>query len=417
MAFCNICGAQVPEGAMHCSSCGAPLNRIEYKNQSSSFGRNTPGPYQDADRGYNGWERTLPQPPKNNSALLWVIVGVLAVLVLLVGGILFRSQLNDLFFGGVHTIEISEQESLQQMEVGDVRDLTLYLVKEGIDDADLRWESDDPYTAYVSDGIVQATSAGSCTITVWDEEHEEAAAAFTIVVSAPVTQTQTPTVTDTPEPTSTPTPTPSTPTPTPKQENSSGSLRQFPFLDTGLPAVSASNVYPNCYLRESDLTGMDGNELQYIINTIYAKNGYIFEKQGTEDYFPLFSWYRPVSNKMDDIDPTMNDMDADNVDLLAKCRDGKGEGVRYNSLNSMWTYRKVCSPLSADFLSGLSDYDLALLGNTILAKNGYIFSNNTLKQIFSYQVWYKGQTSDLSSLQLSSTDISNLELILKYYGS
>lgn len=41
--------------------------------------------------------------------------------------------------------------------------------------------------------------------------------------------------------------------------------------------TNAAAVYPTYYLSEREVAAMDGEQIQFIINQIYAKNGYVFQ--------------------------------------------------------------------------------------------------------------------------------------------
>lgn len=75
------------------------------------------------------------------------------------------------------------------------------------------------------------------------------------------------------------------------------------------------------YLEVSDIEGYSRNEIQMIINEIYAKHGREFYTQENIDYFSAQDWYEPVVGKSDEeIANEFNAYEKANVELLCKYR-------------------------------------------------------------------------------------------------
>ena len=137
--------------------------------------------------------------------------------------------------------------------------------------------------------------------------------------------------------------------------------------------------YPTYYLSEVRSPSMDGEELQFTINQIYAKNGYVFRTEEIQHYFSQMPWYLPVSNEISHL--RLSSVDQSNLNLLTRYRDGRSmDGV--SSVGWIWTRHEVDSELSSDYISKLSSYDIQLLINTFTPKNGYIFD-----RLFAENVW------------------------------
>lgn len=75
------------------------------------------------------------------------------------------------------------------------------------------------------------------------------------------------------------------------------------------------------YLEVSDIEGYSRDEIQMIINEIYAKHGREFHTQENIDYFSAQDWYEPVFGKSDEeIANEFNAYEKANVELLCKYR-------------------------------------------------------------------------------------------------
>lgn len=73
------------------------------------------------------------------------------------------------------------------------------------------------------------------------------------------------------------------------------------------------------YLEVSDIDGYSHDEIQMIINEIYARHGRAFQTQDNSDYFSAQDWYKPVSGKSDEaIVSEFNEYEKANVELLCK---------------------------------------------------------------------------------------------------
>ena len=90
--------------------------------------------------------------------------------------------------------------------------------------------------------------------------------------------------------------------------------------------VTASALYlmpdsADRYLEVSDIEGYSRDEIQMIINEIYARHGREFHTQENIDYFSAQDWYEPVAGKSDEeIDNEFNAYEKANIELLCKYR-------------------------------------------------------------------------------------------------
>lgn len=89
-------------------------------------------------------------------------------------------------------------------------------------------------------------------------------------------------------------------------------------------SASASYLMPDSadrYLEVSDIEGYSHDEIQMIINEMYARHGREFHTQKNIDYFSAQDWYKPVAGKSDEeIYNEFNAYEKANVKLLCKYR-------------------------------------------------------------------------------------------------
>lgn len=73
------------------------------------------------------------------------------------------------------------------------------------------------------------------------------------------------------------------------------------------------------YLEASDIEGYSHDEIQLIINEMYARHGRVFNLQENIDYFSAQDWYEPVPGKSDEeIVNEFNAYEKANLDLLCE---------------------------------------------------------------------------------------------------
>ncbi len=290
--------------------------------------------------------------------------------------------------GGKELESIACYPAELNMRIGDTSEITTVLTPADAKDTELIWSSSNPSVVSVSNGTILALGPGSCTVTA------ASAVYANVKCEIPVTVEE--------------------------EETDAPAVPAGATLPAGttvvyvMPTVSSEEVYPSYYLTESEVAGMDIDEIQFTINQIYAKNGYIFSTDSIQSYFSQMSWYYPVTSDSGALH--MSAMDQANLKLLSRYRDSQ-RSAGYSastSVGSLWTYNAVQSPLSESFVASLTSYDVQLLINTIYAKNGYIFSTPSLATLFEGQPWYWGWTTDASELAFSDMDWSNLKLLEKY---
>lgn len=103
---------------------------------------------------------------------------------------------------------------------------------------------------------------------------------------------------------------------------SSDDVRDLDAEEAKETAEVAAYLMPDSaerYLEASDIDSYSHDEIQLIINGIYARHGREFQSQDNIDYFSTQDWYEPVSGKSDEeIVSEFNEYEKANVELLCK---------------------------------------------------------------------------------------------------
>ena len=279
--------------------------------------------------------------------------------------------------------DIAAYPETMNLSVGDYESIQVVLSPADAAEKDVIYATSNRSVAVVDEsGKVTATGEGSCTITVASQAYSDISCHVEVIVGGGQLA--------------------------PQQEAVVISDGYVGYIEETNPA----RVYPTYYLSEGEVAAMDPEQLQFVINQIYAKNGYIFSKDHIQSYFSRMPWYTPVSNDANRLN--MSSVDRSNLNLLVQHRNSSGNSA--SGLGWMWTRHAVDSELTSSYVSNLSDYDIQLLINTIYAKNGYIFETDSLQAMFEGQPWYRGITRDGKSLNFSSLDQKNLRLLTSYRG-
>ena len=67
--------------------------------------------------------------------------------------------------------------------------------------------------------------------------------------------------------------------------------------------------------------------------------------------------------------------------------------------------------LTSDEVAQMSARELSLARNAAYARHGYQFNNAELKEFFNAQSWFKAKTTDMNTIVLTDTEVSNIKLI------
>ena len=176
------------------------------------------------------------------------------------------------------------------------------------------------------------------------------------------------------------------------------------------------------YLRASDLSTLELDQLVVIRNEIYARQGYIFDSDELKGYFYCTDWYVPNPGFTK---KSFNKYEEANI-TLCSLYERKLEGVKFSSKNKYKSYYDgpntvICSTssnsyLTEDYLWMLTDEQLVLVRNEILARNGYTFTNKDMQEFFLQCDWYTPDTppGDTSPLELNNVEEYNRNLVKEH---
>lgn len=172
-----------------------------------------------------------------------------------------------------------------------------------------------------------------------------------------------------------------------------------------------------CY---QDIQMMTEEELTVAEQEIYARHGMAFADSELQAYFMAQDWYAPGSG-----DFTPNAYEQANLELLRVYR-AVEDGSLYRSGNpyvkafsrnreyaiDFTDYRLLCG----EDLEDMTEEQLCVARNEILARRGWIFDDGDLREYFYSKTWYvpsvPGGEFDYSSL--SQTEQDNISLIKIY---
>lgn len=94
------------------------------------------------------------------------------------------------------------------------------------------------------------------------------------------------------------------------------------YEETEMTKVSQSYLLPDSaerYLTASEIVNYSHDEMQLMINEIYARHGREFHSQNNVDFFSGLDWYNPVPGKTDEeIVREFNAYEKANVDFLSE---------------------------------------------------------------------------------------------------
>jgi len=172
-------------------------------------------------------------------------------------------------------------------------------------------------------------------------------------------------------------------------------------------------------LTETDMQGQSADDVRLARNYIFAEHGRQFKDDNLQKYFNQQPWYH-ASDSLEDGDLTP--LEQRNVAFLHIYElDHNLSGARngYDTASSELQDKTgqllpndQTQPLTSADLAKLSDNDLRVARNEILARHGYNFNSPDLKEQFSKMPWYKPADQNSSAENsLSWMEERNLEFI------
>lgn len=162
-------------------------------------------------------------------------------------------------------------------------------------------------------------------------------------------------------------------------------------------------IFPDSQMRlltSADINGRSTEELRIARNEIFARRGRYFNAPDLVARFSKFAWYAPNT-----WNPTLNSIEAANVQLLSRSEDAKGWASDFIIPDSGTRL------LTAQELNRLSKSDLRIAKNEIFARKGRYFESAELKSHFSRFSWYAPNTWNP---KLSSIEEANAALIASF---
>lgn len=178
-------------------------------------------------------------------------------------------------------------------------------------------------------------------------------------------------------------------------------------------------------ITKNDVKDLNEKQLIVAYSEIYARKGYIFDDNDLQLYFSGKNWYTPSIVSTDfDATTMLNEVEQDNYSCLNSCLD-KVKGVRFSSGNPYSEYYSPYSEfifsdsdrraLTASVLDPLTDEQLILARNEIFARYGYAFYDQDLFEYFMNCSWYYPTVAlgKHTQIHMSNIETNNVNLILE----
>ncbi len=313
--FCTQCGSRNEEGSAFCTECGSPLktdrqatqvmqesgpqatqrfdlqqtqvmDASDVRQESVAYvAPHDTSPFQKVPEGNGGYVQD-PPTARNSKKSLYIIIGVavavivvVALCVAFVPGACSKDSNKDAASETQSSQAISNAEKTEHVVVLETNGATTY--------EQLHVKAGDVVTSPVDPSRPGYSFGG------WYLD-----SACTKPVSFPYTV---------------------------KQDDPATLVIYAKWVDANPTVSSSSDIFPqssSAYLTDSDLFGLDKDQVQRAINEIYARNGYIFQSSQTEkSYFESQPWYHGTETNMDAVRAKFNDYERANEKKLAEYRD------------------------------------------------------------------------------------------------
>ena len=164
------------------------------------------------------------------------------------------------------------------------------------------------------------------------------------------------------------------------------------FVSEDSYVLSASNAK---YYSRSELSGMTRQQLFLAERELFARHGGTFTDGDLAQFFNAKSWYTPDSPADNFNESLFSDTERVNLLLLRALlmeRDGTSASNPYCKLNNDvegWILNFTdTSRITKDDIINLSEKEVVIAYNEILARKGYIFDDDELQLYFSGKNWY-----------------------------
>lgn len=159
-------------------------------------------------------------------------------------------------------------------------------------------------------------------------------------------------------------------------------------------SIGDMDKFQNARLTEELLKGLSLNDLRFIRNEFWARNGRKFTTPGFLAVFEWREWYKPLK---DQTKVKLNPVEQQNVKLI-------------ETLEMRLREKISNEPITNEMVEGLFVEDLRVLRNEIYARRGRVFKDKELQKYFAAQPWYQ-PNPDFKDEMLSETEAKNLAII------
>ena len=194
------------------------------------------------------------------------------------------------------------------------------------------------------------------------------------------------------------------------------------FVSEDSYVLSASN---SRYYSHSELSGMTRQQLYLAEREMFARYGGTFNDGDLSQFFNSKVWYSPNGSASDFNESQFTDIERVNLLLLRAMlmqRDGtfnENRYMTYNSDENGWILNFTDnSRIIKNDVEYLSEDELTIAYNEILARKGYIFEDDELQTYFSGKSWYVPTTQPGSfdkKTELSEIESENYACLQKCY--
>ncbi len=209
--------------------------------------------------------------------------------------------------------------------------------------------------------------------------------------------------------------------------------------------VSREKMYSDDYIlptdtrriSSSDLDKFTYYEMDFVINEIYARHGYIFKDSTFAEYFKSKTWYKGTTSSMSKVEKKFSTIESDNIATIIAYEKAKGwreekSTAKHNeskppyyavSRHKMYSDYYILPTdtkyISYSDLDKFTRDDLSYVTNEIYARHGYIFKDKALARYFEGRPWYRRVTSSMSAVEkeFSTIEKANIETIVAYEKS
>jgi hypothetical protein len=183
-------------------------------------------------------------------------------------------------------------------------------------------------------------------------------------------------------------------------------------------------------VTSADLAALSPWELELMRNEIFARHGWVFQRDDLRAYFENQPWYqargalanREAANRL--VDKEITHLERRNISAILEYEGKFGKrppDLPGQAVYSPWSWTSRRPVTRAD-LAPLSRRELELMRNEIFARHGWVFERDDLRAHFANQPWYrpKGTLANraaanrLADKTIAPLERQNIKVILEY---